>query len=94
MTTRKATSDLPSSNVRPASPLDDSSSSRDPQTFESKGKHRNIKQSFQVVLTGKEIYDICKILEDRATEARGYLDIRASVLAAETLRERAKQAGF
>jgi len=45
-------------------------------------------------LTGEEIWDVITALENAAKRAENYVQISECVLAAETVRERAKKAGW
>jgi hypothetical protein len=54
----------------------------------------NRSQEFNLRLMGYELYDILEVLESVASKGGPYLEVSKAVLAAETLRERAKEAGF
>lgn len=66
----------------------------DPARFESQGKRQNIQAVFQLSLTGQDIYDILQLLEGHAVNNPSLLDVCASVLAADRLRESARDAGW
>jgi len=69
-------------------------STLDPARFESKGKRQNLNSVFHVSLIGQEIYDILQLLEGRALNNPRYLEVSAAVLAAEALRQHARDAGW
>jgi len=66
----------------------------DPAVFETGGIKANGDQPFALTFMGFELYDIVQTLEQQATNAKSYREMRACVLAAETIRERADRAGW
>lgn len=59
-----------------------------------KGIRRNRALLFRFELTGREIYDLLALLEDRAVAETSYLRVRQAVYFAERVREQARREGF
>lgn len=62
--------------------------------MQTSGIRANRDQEFRPRLMGYEIYDFLELFEEIASEGGPYMKVSKAVLAAETLRERAKAEGF
>lgn len=65
-----------------------------PESLETNGIRANNKRTFQVRLTGEEVYALLKVMEERAVECGNYLDVRQAVYFAERIREQVREQGF
>jgi hypothetical protein len=64
------------------------------ETLVTNGIQHNRTRPFHVKFTGKEIYELISLLEQRALKSECYLDVRQAVYFAEFVREQAKKQGF
>lgn len=53
-----------------------------------------LRLNFQITFSGKQIYDLLRLLEKEAIDSGDYTHVRESVLFAELVREQAKRQGF
>ena len=60
----------------------------------SQGIKANHRLNFQITFSGKQIYDLLRLLEKEAIDSGDYTHVRESVLFAELVREQAKRQGF
>ena len=66
----------------------------EPEVLVTNGVRQNAEKTFHLPYTGTEIYDLLRLLENHAVKCDHYLQARAFVLAAEILRQRAREQGF
>jgi len=74
--------------------ITDTRLTEEPEVLATKGVRENGDKTFLLPFTGAEIYDLLHLLEGHAVKCDHYLKARAFVLAAEMLRQRAREQGF